>query len=251
MKSRRLAAVAACVLLGVLACGKPTPPPPAKCVVVLIDLSLSAAEPAMRRVYADAIKTIFASLKPGDALFAGWITDRSAGELILPVKLDLPRFQPSTDNPLVVEAERAQALAALALETGKACDGLIADLESPRPKILKTHIMASLSLAERVFPKLGRPRNVLVLMSDMLEDSDRYIFKDLQLTPQATGKIVADEAAANRIAALAGAHIYVVGASGATDDKILAVRDFWLGYFKAAGADLRAEDYGPLIVFAE
>lgn len=234
--------------LAVAACESPPPAPPSKAVVVLFDLSESTAKPEMRHAYEVAFRAVLDSLRPGDALVAGWITDRSAGELTLPVRLELPPVTVDNDNPRVVEAKQREAQAAVKSEADKAYATVVAGLENPGRKILKTDIMASLPLAERVFAAFPRERKVLVLMSDMLEDSDHYVFERLALTPQASEKIITTERAAGRLPSLPGVRIHVVGASGPSDDKILEVKRFWEAYFKASGADLRQEDYGAALV---
>lgn len=249
MNPRMLIAAACTTLLTTTACGRTETAPPAKSVVVLMDVSVSTASPQAREVYAQALEAVMATLKPGDAFYAGWITDRSAGELSLPVHMEVPVPTFHAKNEFYRKPERRRARAAACALVDEAYATLAAALRTPRPDVKKTHIMASLVLADRVFRKLSRPRNIVVLLSDMLEDSDRYDFEEIALNADARARIIAAERSANRLPELAGAHVYVVGASAGNDDRIFAVRDFWLEYFKAAGAQLLPEDYGPLIKF--
>ena len=240
------------VLLAVICpagCRQADSPPSAKSVIILMDASESTAKERTRAAYAEAMDTILATLKPGDALCAGWISDRSAGELTLPVFAEIPVGAPARNNKLYRDAaaRKAEKAACLAIDDARA--RVRAELQRAHRDVNDTHIMTSLVLAERALKKLARPRAIVVLLSDMLEDSDRLDFDEISLTAGERSKIIEAERAAGRLPALAGARIYVVGANSSDDDRILAVRAFWMEYFRAAGAELLVENYGPLIKF--
>lgn len=249
MTSRYVIALVCASLFCVVSCGHPEGAPESKSVVVLMDASLSTASTHARDTYAQALETIMATLKPGDAFYAGWITDRSAGELSLPVKLEIPNPPPHAKNGVYKRAERKKLESATCALVEAARASLAVELQKSHLGVNDTHIMTSLTLAERVFSKLDRPRNILVLLSDMLEDSDKLDFDEDNLDAAARAKIILAERAAGRLPVLTGAHVYVVGATAKSDDRILAVRDFWIEYFAATGAQLPREDYGPLIKF--
>ena len=249
MTSRYVIALACASLVCVVSCGHAERAPEPKSVVVLMDASMSTANSPARDAYAQALETVMATLKPGDAFYAGWITDRSAGELSIPVRLEIPNPAPHAKNSVYKRAERKKLEAATCALVESARTLLAVELQKPHTGVNDTHIMTSLALAERVFSKLGRPRNVLVLLSDMLEDSDRLDFDEDNLAATARTKIISVERASGRLPVLTGAHVYVVGATAENDDRIFAVRDFWIEYFAATGAQLLREDYGPLIKF--
>jgi hypothetical protein len=249
MKGGRSVLAAGClVTLALAGCGPPPPERPAKVILVLFDLSESTATQAMRTAYADTFRAVASTIGPGDALVAGWITDRSAAELTLPVRLAIPPFEPGTDNPPMVTALRTEAEAKAKLEIDRACTTIEAGLRGPGRKVLKTSIMSSLAVAERVFASDPRPRKLLVLVSDMLEDSEHYVFDRMKLGPAEASRIIATERAAARLPDLAGVTVHVAGAAAATDEKLFEVQRFWLAYMHECGADLRKEHYGAALI---
>jgi len=244
----RLPAAAIASLLLMPACATPPAEAPTKVVLTLFDLSESTAKLAMRKAYLDAFRTIVATVRSGDALVAGWITEHSAAELVLPVRMNIPPFSPDTDNPTVIEAKRAAAMQAVRAETEQACQTIAAGLQNPGRKVLNTNILSSLTVAERVFKSFSQPRKVLVIMSDMLEDSEHYNFERLKLTAHETARIIEAEKRAGRLADLHRVRVYVIGASAPSDDKLIEVENFWRAYFVACGAELRKENYGAALV---
>jgi hypothetical protein len=246
MSARGLLAVPLVML--VVACTTPTQARPAKVVMVLFDLSESTAKPGMRAAYLDAFRTIAATVGPGDSLIAGWITEHSAAELVLPVRLSIPAFSADTDNPMVIEAKRNQAVQAARSATDEACATIARGLGSPGRKIMHTSILASLVVAERVFEGFPQPRKILVLMSDMMEDSENYDFERLKLNAAETKRIVSVERHADRLPDLRGVRVYVVGASAPSDDKLFEVEAFWRSYLTACGADVSNQRYGAALV---
>lgn len=249
MKRLSLLGLVLLAMVSPTGCRQAESAPAAKSVVVLMDASASTAGEQVRAAYVQAMDAIVATLKPGDALCAGWISDRSAGELTLPMLVEIPLGVPARNNNLYREAaaRKADEAACIAIEEARA--RIRAELQREHRKVNDTHIMTSLVLAERALKKLARPRRIVVLLSDMLEDSDRLDFDEINLTAAERNKIVENERTSGRLPDLAGSRIYVVGATSSDDDRVLAVRAFWMDYFKAAGAELLAENYGPLIKF--
>jgi len=86
-------------------------------------------------------------------------------------------------------------------------------------------IIISETVAERVCKSFSQPRKVLVIMSDMLEDSEHYNIERLKLTAHEAARIVEAERRAGRLADLHDVRVYVIGASVPSDDKLMEVEE--------------------------
>ena len=120
---------------------------------------------------------------------------------------------------------------------------------------MHTNIFDALSLAQRVFATYHRDRKVLVIFSDMIEESAQYNFRRKPPDITQTARIIKRQQAAGNLPDLNGVEVYVVGAGEGTysnlpSSQIRAVEEFWLKYFKACGADLRKERYGSALLEA-
>src|SRR2546422_6998081 len=235
-------------LIGVFsshACGREHTP--GKAIVVLFDLSESTDKPEVRTVYCRNFERILSTLDHGDALAAGWITEASAAQLELPIDERLPEFDAGTTNSFVVRARRAKADTALMKAKASFHSGMCEKLGKPGRKVWKTDIMTSLDLADRITGRYGpRTRKVVVIMSDMIEDSERYDFKKLDLNAERTRQIIASEKNDGRLPDLAGVEVCVAGASAPHTRQFDKIREFWKAYFAASGGEL--VDYGgPLV----
>ena len=218
-----------------------------KAIVVLFDLSESTDKSEVRAVYCRNFERVLSTLDHGDGLAAGWITEASAAQLELPIDERLPEFDAGTTNSFVVRARRAKADTALMKAKASFRAVMCEKLGKPGRKVWKTDIMTSLDLASRLTSRYGpRTRKVVVIMSDMIEDSERYDFKNLDLTAQRTRTIIAGEKTDGRLPALAGVEVCVAGASAPRMQQFDNIREFWKAYFSTSGGEL--VDYGgPLV----
>jgi hypothetical protein len=220
-----------------------------KTVLVLIDISRSVRNQETKALYLDSFKRVTASVTHGDVLVAGWITEKSEDELELPIHDRLPAFRPNTDNPLFVRAERAKADQELEQRRKQICNDLRAQMHATdKRQVEQTAIIDSLDLAQRVFASFHNGDNVLVLMSDMVEDSGSYNFYRENLTPARVRGIIAQLKLQERVPDLSGVKVFVVGANYLDNDRFRKIRNFWLSFFSATRADLRPENYGAALV---
>ena len=93
--------------------------------------------------------------------------------------------------------------------------------------------------------------NMIIIFSDMLQESSEVSFADSQgCTAEQAGILFARLRSANRIPDLHGCRVFVNGRTGKTNEQVDNIRNFWSEYFKEAGVDLMAYDYdaGPQIV---
>jgi hypothetical protein len=83
-----------------------------------------------------------------------------------------------------------------------------------------------------------RPTKVLVLLSDMIEDSDMGNFERLQLDDSLTRREIERQRKAGLLPDLRGVRVYVVGANAVPMDRAAAIERFWRSYFSTCGATL-------------
>lgn len=115
-----------------------------------------------------------------------------------------------------------------------------------------TRIMESLRLAERVFATYKANHKILVLFSDMIEQSNRYDFASMELAGK-SGTIIGEQRTADELPDLRGVRVYVIGAGAATSgglrpERLGAISRFWQEYFGGTGADLPKERYGAALL---
>lgn len=227
--------------------GRDTKPYEPKAVVVLFDMSESTNDERTRKFYAECFDHIVDSLHPGDAIVGGWITDNSASEPDLPVNRELVEPEKSGrslyDKAKELEARRKTK--EFAEEIRKVMAQALAS--QPR-KIIHTDILGSVEQASRVFKSYPRSRRDLVIVSDMIQDTTEFDFDTENLAPDRITSLVNRLSAERRIPDLMGTVVYAVGARHRDEKRSRMIRDFWMAFFRAAGADLTLERYGPTLI---
>lgn len=227
-----------------------------KTIVVLCDLSESTR--SLRNVYLDSFKKVISQIKHGDVIVTAKITDASITEPEIPIKevfsefVALDKMGRPTDNPILVEQDRKEADEKLErkkeelVKTAK--DTLFAG-GGEYKKILRTDIMSSLHVAERIFKNYHCDKSILVVLSDMIEDSSEYNFEKENLTDRQIEEIIIKrEKTKNRIPDLKDVEVYVVAAGAGGSKRFFAIQSFWLRYFKECGANLSKENYGSALI---
>ncbi|BCB96562.1 hypothetical protein JZK55_14840 [Dissulfurispira thermophila] len=237
-------------MLGIISCkDAKSQKSPNKTVLVLIDYSESVRE--ARKDYIDAIKKVIPKVKLGDHLFVWKITRLSEMETKPLIDEDFPYPPPQKNDfywkQAVTKAEREAKIRFD--EIGKKIEGL---LNSNSDFSRKTDILGSLQVAEKVFKKDKKDKAVLIIMSDMIEDSSEYNFERERLSDKRIGEIINHEKIKKRLPDLSGVNVYVVGAKAPTREQYQNIQNFWLRYFKECGANLPKENYGSaLLIFNE
>lgn len=218
-----------------------------KVVVALIDGSLSTANREVRDIYCRNFRQALDAAGHGDVLVAGWITSHSAGELSLPVRVRLPAFEAGTNNPMMERELRQRADSSLR-DTLATIEDRLCQLVQEGGKSGETDIMGSIRLANRIFDRYGDRQPYLLLMSDMIEDSERYSFDSVRMTDDRIQRVLQEERESGRLPALQGVQVYVWGATPEAESQADRIEEFWRNYFKASGADLVSYG-GPMVDF--
>lgn len=217
---------------------------PSKTVVVLFDISGTTKNPAIREQYRkDFIKITDPehSLNPGDAIAADLIANSSAAGSTLPINEELQANSWET-NAIKVKKANREKLKTIREEA----DVILKSNQQTK----NTDILSSLQIAERLFKTYNKERNVLVIMSDMVEDSQSYNFEKEKLTDNRITEIIAKERKAGHLPDLKNVEVYAI--KNATVLSKLdhgAIQNFWLRYFQETGARIDKAHYGPLTRF--
>ena len=215
-------------------------------VFVLFDASGSTNSALVRQGYLRDLGTIEQLLiRDGGTLRGDVIGSEALNTSTVPIDVTFPYYNQvlSTDK-----GHAKQISAASSLLKQQADRMLGGDLSSSQ-----TAVMASLEVAGKILngdQLKGANRKILVIFSDMLEESPRYNFTRERLTEQRIRAIVEAERSGGRLPNLQGVTVWKAGASAERldDDRSRALQAFWIQYFKAAGADLEEDHYGPTLL---
>jgi hypothetical protein len=240
-----IGAIAALSLIFTLsACeGKKDVTETSKNVTVLVDFSASTK--SARQHYADAWEKIMKKVQMNDHVFVWKISAHSAME---PAALLDEAFLPK--EPPKNNFQKRQISRNMLSNIEQAKVKLLMVLNSETKFSGRTAIFDSLQVAERSLKNNKRECSVLVVMSDMIEDS-RYNFEKENLTDARIEAILAQLKKKELIPDLTGATVYVVGASATgamANEKFNQVKKFWIRYFKETGANLPEANYGSTLI---
>src|SRR5438093_436876 len=169
----------------------PTPPassltttPPGMDLIIFVDFSGSIRKEDKKSFEQDLVKRVIPSLSAGDRLLIAPITEKTLTDFRPLIEVDFPpkpSFNGFMQNAMTyhrqvkeVDAEVSRLKEELVVQVGGMFKQYFA---SPR-----TDIFNAIVLAQKLFSDEGKAK-VLVLMSDMVEDSQPYNFYRLQWGP--------------------------------------------------------------------
>jgi hypothetical protein len=218
-------------------------------IVVFIDFS-GSIQSAERASYRRELQAeILPALAPGDRIVVAAIHDktltafRPLAEATFPVT---PAFNGWADNKL----KHHRLLKATEQEVTATRDQLnhdVAQIFAKPYASAYTDIFSSLFIAEKLFDGDSR-RKVVVLMSDMIEDSPPYKFDTMSWKPGTTAKLLAELEAKRQIPNLEGVCVYVSGASAPRPELVGEIGRFWDAYFRRARADFDPSRYAHVLL---
>lgn len=206
-----------------------------KFVVVFVDISGSVKDVG---TYRDAWLRVLASLEPGDRVLLAGISDETFTRFRPAADVEVPEFAWTKENKLVHEKKVGEANAKLRT----AFDQLLRGVKAPHTRVLDTFVLAG-----KVFDDDPR-RHVLVVLSDMMEDSREYNFEKTQITDVFADRVIKQVRERNRLPNLKSVTVYVAGASAPTEERAAEVERFWMRYLGACGAGITNSRYGPALV---
>jgi Mg-chelatase subunit ChlD len=202
-------------------------------VAVFVDMSGSTNQ-ARRTVYRNAFEKIYENLQQGDRIMVGTITGRSYIDFKPAVDAEIPE-QSLWVNRITFEQNRAQ--------TKKDIQSAVEKLLSAKRGTPRTEIINSLNIADKIFHNEKRQK-ILIILSDMIQDSKEYNFDRVKVTDDYITKIIRERQKQNLIPKLNNVKVYVAGASAADSKKFRSIEKFWNRYFVACGADFSLQRYG-------
>ena len=212
-------------------------------VLCLFDASLTTKDE--RTSYLRDFNSIVDQLQGGDSLWADEITENSLATARIPVRLELPAFSVLSAN----QDDYDDLIRDLKQKARASAETLTSAQMTPR-----TAILDSMLMAQKVFrgdhAKTASHR-VLVVLSDMREDSQRYCFDREVLTPSRIKQMVAAEKAGGRLPELGDVVVFVAGATAdrkGNPEQIRRIQAFWQAYFRAAGTELPDEHYAASLL---
>ncbi|MBU2471844.1 MAG: hypothetical protein KKF20_05495 [Bacteroidetes bacterium] len=219
-----------------------------KIVCVLFDLSETTNTPEIRKTYLDKFRIVLNRMHPGDVIEAALITEKSLSELELAIECEFPVIKTKTNTELFEKKFKEQSDSILNIKIDSLL--IVADsvLFKPKRKILRTEILSSLQVAERVFKSFKQPRKVLVIFSDMIEESSIANFARRDVSGSLADEIIKKQKENGTLPDLKGVKVYVVGAAHSDTKKYNQIRNFWLNYFEHNGAVMEKQNYGAALI---
>ena len=207
-------------------------------MIILVDMSDSANQ-ARRTVCKEAFEKIYQNLRQGDRVVVGTITSRSYIEFKPTVDEEIPK-KTIWDNRLQFERNMTNTKEKIRGETNK--------LLSRERGTLLTEILDSLNIADTIFHDEKERQKILILLSDMIEDSKEYNFDKDKITEEYINNVISHRQRNNLMPNFTGVKVYVAGASATDSNKFRAVQTFWTRYLTKSGADFSPHRYGHSLI---
>jgi hypothetical protein len=188
-------------------------------VYVLVDYSISAIpKPGAPDPYRRTLDSAVKSLGAGDRILIAKITDNSMTQFQMIHEATFPTFNMFVDATLKYD----RTMKGIRAELDRALDTAFEDRR--KQGSARTDLMSSLILAGQYFSKTPPgSKKMLLILSDMLEDSTAYNFERIRLNAAEATRIIAKEKAVQRLPALNGVVVYVSGASAHSTQRMLDV----------------------------
>ncbi len=206
-------------------------------IAVFVDMSGSTNH-VRRTVYRQAFEKVYENLRQGDRIIVGTITGRSYIDFKPVVDADIPQ-QSIWVNRITFEQNLAKTKKDIHTEVDK--------LLARKQGTPNTEIINSLNIADKIFHNEKRQK-ILIILSDMIQDSREYNFERVNVTEAYTSRIIKNRQQQNLIPKLHNVKVYVAGASAKDSKKFRSIEKFWNHYFIACGADFSLHRYGHTLL---
>ena len=209
-----------------------------RAIVVLVDMSGSTNR-ARRTVYNEAFEKIYENLGQGDRIVVGTITSRSYIDFKPVVDEEIPK-QSIWVNRIQYEQNLAKTQKNIRKEVNR--------LLSRKKGTPYTEILNSLNIADTIFHNEKKRQKILVILSDMVQDSREYKFDRVRVSNKYINNVIRQRQKQDLIPDLSDVKIYVAGASASDSKKFRSIEKFWSRYFAATGADFSTHRYGHSLI---
>ena len=209
-------------------------------MVIFVDMSGSTNR-ARSTVCREAFEKIYQNLSQGDRIMVGTITGRSYIDFKPAVDAEIPK-KTIWVNRIQFERNPTKTEEKIRREVDR--------LLSRKRGTQRTEILNSLNIADTVFYNEKRQK-ILVILSDMIQDSKEYNFARVKITGNYINKVIRYRRKHNLIPNLTGVKVNVAGTSGADSNKFRSLENFWARYFAESGADFSRHRYGYSLISFE
>ena len=203
-------------------------------IIVFVDMSGSTNK-ARKSVYKSAFDMVYKNLDEGDRIVVGTITSHSYIDFKPTVDEEIPK-QSIWVNRLKYEQNLTR--------TKQRIKAAVDKLFNFKHGTQYTEILNSLNIADTIFHNEKKRKKIIVLLSDMIQDSKEYKFDKVRITNKYIENIIKNRTKQELIPNLSGVKIYVAGASADNSKRFRAIELLWARYFKASGADFSTHRYG-------
>ncbi len=207
-------------------------------IIILVDMS-GSADLARRTVCKEAFEKIYKNLRHGDRVVVGTIASQSYIDFKPAVDEEIP-IKTVWDNRLQFERNLTNSKEKIRREVNR--------LLSYKGGSLLTEILDSLNIADAIFHGEKERQKILVILSDMIQDSKEYKFDKDKITDEYIHKIIRHRRENNLVPSLTGVKVYVAGATAADSNTFRAIQTFWTRYFTESGADFSPYRYGHSLI---
>jgi hypothetical protein len=215
-------------------------------VYVLFDISGSTSSESIRQGYLKDLNTVETLLATRSGNLRGDVIGSEAlNTSTIPINVTFPSYNTVLSTEDEHNKEVRAALDLLHQQVKKTLDS--------RTPSSQTAIMGSLEVAAKVLngdQLTEAKQKVLVIFSDMVEESAHYRFPNEHLTDARIRAIVEAERVGGRLPNLKGVKVWKTGASAERldDDRSRELQRFWIEYFRASGASLVPDHYGSTLL---
>ena len=213
-------------------------------IVTLFDTSDSTIN-TRERYQREFEEKVLKALQGGETLIVDLITENTLATSY-PIEVEFPKFDPTRDNRLMHQQKMQQLKEKVKQELRT-----LLQRQSPRTDLLNAFVAAAKVLnGDRCKHASDK---ILIVFSDMIEQSARYDFTGMKLTERQIRQLIETLQKTDRLPDLKGVKVWIVGATAAEQgglppEKIYEIEKFWMEYFKACGADLTRERYATSLV---
>jgi len=207
-------------------------------IIILVDMSGSTNH-ARRTVYREAFEKVYQNLEQGDRVVVGTITSRSYIDFKPTVDAEIPK-KTIWDNRLQFERNLTNTKKKIQREVDK--------LLSRKEGSSLTEILNSLNIADTIFHEEKERQKILVILSDMIQDSKEYKFDKDKISNEYVNAVIGQRQENSLIPNLTGVKVYVAGASAADSVRFRSIQTFWTRYFTQSGADFSPYRYGHSLI---
>jgi hypothetical protein len=218
-------------------------------VVVFIDFSQSVGSEDLAGFRREIDQDILPSLAAGDRLLIAPIHDRTLTDFRPLLDANLPpkpRFSGWLDNVMKFNRQTKEVESRVTHVKDKVAADVARVFAKGRSSPY-TDVLSSMLIAQKLFHDETRQK-VLIIMSDMIEDSPAYRFDQISWSPATIEKMLGEMEAKSLIPKLPGVCIYVSGASAGSAAMAEHIGRFWQAYFRRTGADMDPARYSHVLL---